>query len=201
MAASLGADLLGFVFAESPRETDGATVRAIAASLDALPVRPLLVGIIVDASGARAKAAYELALDGVLDAVQYHGEDAFGDFSRIDEAGGSYGIGRYAVVRLGSDDDLAKIDALAANGEPRVLVDARVAGIAGGTGATIPKSLVRKLADRGVLWLAGGINPTNVRGYIDEFAPELIDASSGLESAPGKKDHVALKAFFREIDR
>lgn len=201
LAASLGADLLGFVFAESPRETDGATVRAIAASLDALPVRPLLVGIIVDASGARAKAAYELALDGVLDAVQYHGEDALGDFSRIDEAGGSYGIGRYAVVRLGSDDDLAKIDALAANGEPRVLVDARVAGIAGGTGATIPKSLVRKLADRGVLWLAGGINPTNVRGYIDEFAPELIDASSGLESAPGKKDHVALKAFFREIDR
>ncbi len=201
MAASLGADLLGFVFAESPRETDAATVRSIASALDALPSRPLLVGVIVDASGERAKTAYALALDGVLDAVQYHGENALADFARIDEAGGQYGIGRYAVVRLGSEDDLAKIDELAANGEPRVLVDARVAGIAGGTGSTIPKSLVRRLSERGVLWIAGGINPANVRGYIDEFAPELLDASSGLESVPGKKDHVALKAFFREIDR
>jgi indole-3-glycerol phosphate synthase/phosphoribosylanthranilate isomerase len=80
-------------------------------------------------------------------------------------------------------------------------VDARVEGIAGGTGQTIPKSLVRQASDRGALWLAGGINPANVRQYIDEFSPELVDASSGLESAPGKKDHGLLKSFFREIGK
>jgi len=51
------------------------------------------------------------------------------------------------------------------------------------------------------LWLAGGIGPANVRAYIEEFSPELIDASSGLEAGPGKKDPALLKQFFKEIDR
>ncbi len=214
VASSLGADMLGFIFAQSPRLVGAGTVRTIAAALrtalsGAHPGSasesggdcPLLVGVIVDPRSPEATEALTLAREGVLDAIQYHGDAADKDLPFIDAAGGDYGIGRYAVVRLGSDSDLATITALSGNGEPRVLVDARVAGIAGGTGATIPKALVRQLASLGGLWLAGGINPGNVRCYIDEFSPELIDASSGLESSPGKKDHVALKTFFKEIRR
>ena len=214
LSASLGADMLGFIFAPSPRQASAFAVREIAARLgertrsgvtgsaaQANSVRPLLVGVIVDPESADAKEAFSLVLEGILDAIQYHGENYARDLPLIDAAGGSYGIGRYGVVRLGSEDDLSRIDDLMKNGEPRVLVDARVEGIAGGTGKTIPKSLVRKVAEKGGLWLAGGINPSNVRQYIDEFAPELVDASSGLESAPGKKDHALLKSFFREIVR
>ncbi len=218
LAAELGADLLGFIFAPSPREAKASLVREIAASLSAREkasgsgisegsagktarLRPLLIGVVVDPDSEAGRTALALVCEGVLDAIQYHGEDDGADLPKIDEAGGSYGIGRYAVVRLGVEADLARIDSLMRNGEPRVLIDARVEGIAGGTGKTIPKSLVRRAGEKCALWLAGGINPSNVRMYIDEFSPELIDASSGLESAPGKKDHALLKAFFREIDQ
>jgi len=214
LAAELGADMLGFVFAPSPRQTDELAVRDISRRLDEMygkPLsanpeaagarRPLLVGVVTDAESERSKTAFKLVCEGVLDAIQYHGENHASDLPMIDAAGGSYGIGRYSVVRLGSEGDVARIDALALNGEPRVLVDARVEGIAGGTGTTIPKNLVRLVSANHGLWLAGGINPGNVKAYINEFNPELLDASSGLESAPGKKDHIMMKAFFREIGR
>lgn len=228
LAASLGADLLGFVFAPSPRRASAQAVRDINARLSASTKpkpdecaqppagsahgaccappgqpknRPLLVGVIVDPDSPEAKEAFALAAEGVLDAVQYHGEHPETDLSKIDGAGGSFGIGRYAAVRLGGEADLERIEFLRASGEPRILLDARVEGIAGGTGKTIPKSLVRSASVQAGLWLAGGLNPANVRMYIEEFEPELIDASSGLESAPGKKDPLLLKSFFREIDR
>lgn len=208
-AADCGADLLGFVCAESPRKADERIIRDVASRLDSVygkiadakRKRPLLVAVITETESDVARMAFSLVRDGILDAIQYHGESYDRDLQNIDAAGGNYGIGRYTVVRLGSDADIERIDRLAMQGEPRVLIDARVEGIAGGTGKTIPRSLVRKVADRGGLWLAGGIHPLNVRQYIDEFSPELIDVSSGLESSPGRKDHVLIKSFFREIDR
>lgn len=208
-SADLGADMLGFIFAPSPRQANAFAVREVASRLTERERanrtdrsgRPLMIGVIVDPDSEEARTAFGLICEGVLDAIQYHGENDGRDLPKIDAAGGSYGIGRYAVVRLGSEADLDRIDALMKNGEPRMLIDARVEGIAGGTGKTIPKSLVRRASEKCGLWLAGGINPSNVRQYIDEFSPELIDASSGLESASGKKDHGLLKSFFREIAR
>jgi len=221
LAADLGADLLGFVFADSPRRASASLVREVSSRL-ALRSRlnasesvgvfsvgpasasrvvrkpPLLVGVVTDPSSDAGKEAIALALEGTLDAIQYHGDSESG-FEALDCAGGTYGLGRYSAVRLGGDDDFARIDGLLANGEPRVLVDARVEGVSGGTGKTIPKALVRKVSDRCALWLAGGITPLNARQYADEFHPELMDVSSGLESAPGKKDHMLMKSFFREL--
>jgi indole-3-glycerol phosphate synthase/phosphoribosylanthranilate isomerase len=206
LAMELGADMLGFIFADSPRRADSAAVREIAARIAEHPSiktgerpRPLLVGVVVDPASASAAEAFALARDGIIAAIQYHGDDTDSDLPRIDAAGGSYGIGRYAAVRLGGPADLERLESLLKNGEPRVLLDARVEGIAGGTGKTIPKNLLRQGAQKGSLWLAGGINPGNVRQYIQEFSPELIDVSSGLESLPGKKDHGLMKLFFREI--
>ncbi len=203
-AARGGADLLGFIFAESPRKTDAETVRAIARKIletgyDFPGSLPLLVGVITETESETARAAFSLVCEGVLDAIQYHGDHPERDLPRIDQAGGDYGIGKYAVVRLGSGDDIEGIDRLLENGEPRVLVDARVEGIAGGTGQSIPRNLVKQVCDRSGLWLAGGIGPTNIRRYLDEFSPELVDVSSSLESVPGKKDETLIASFFREI--
>ena len=46
------------------------------------------------------------------------------------------------------------------------------------------------------LWLAGGINPENVKELIDTFHPELIDISSGVEKTVGKKDYKKLDLIF-----
>jgi indole-3-glycerol phosphate synthase/phosphoribosylanthranilate isomerase len=86
-------------------------------------------------------------------------------------------------------------------GEPRILVDARSEKQAGGTGQLIPSALVHAAASRSHLWLAGGLNPHNVHAVIDEFQPELIDVSSGVESAPGIKDPRLIDHLFKEISR
>jgi indole-3-glycerol phosphate synthase/phosphoribosylanthranilate isomerase len=222
-AARLGADLLGFVFAPSPREATAAVVRDVAILLSARSKsqehdqassacgdcgpsrapyhRPLLVGVIVDPESPAAREALKLALDGTLDAIQYHGEGGMEGLRRLEAASGKHGVGRYAAVRLGSGEDLARAESLSKSGEPRFLVDAKVEGVAGGTGVAIPADLVRLIAEKNALWLSGGLNPSNVRQCIDDYAPELIDASSGLESAPGRKDHAMMEQFFREIAR
>jgi phosphoribosylanthranilate isomerase len=43
------------------------------------------------------------------------------------------------------------------------------------------------------------LDPHNVRAVIDEFQPELIDVSSGVESAPGVKDPRLIHNLFKEI--
>lgn len=202
LASSLGADLLGFVFAESPRRASALVVRDISSQLMSFSFsqrRPLLIGVITTLESEYAREAISLVLEGSLDAIQYHGDDLMSALPLLETLGGPNGLGRYGVVRLGSTEDLLRLKEAKKQGEPRVLVDARVEGIAGGTGTRISKDLLHKLRSDGPLWLAGGIDVLNVRSIIEEFSPELIDASSGLEFRPGEKDSVLLKSFFKEI--
>lgn len=210
LAAELGADLLGFVFADSPRAADAASVRACAAAAAAAAARegrprPLFAGVVVDPGSARGREALALAEEGVLDVLQYHGDggpeglEALGAGSGAAEGG--EGPARYAAVRVGSEADLETAAALRRAGEPRVLVDAKAAGKAGGTGLRVDADLARAAAAGGGLWLAGGLGPANIASVIAELGPELVDASSGLEIEPGRKDPAALRAFFKEIER
>ena len=70
----------------------------------------------------------------------------------------------------------------------------------GGTGTKIPDKLIRKVKEEHPLWIAGGIGIDNVEEIIKKFNPELIDMSSRLEAAPGKKDRKKLKELFKIID-
>ncbi len=54
------------------------------------------------------------------------------------------------------------------------------------------------LAAQGPLWLAGGLGPENIREVVRRYRPELVDASSLLERAPGVKDQARLHCFFAE---
>ncbi len=203
-AAVLGADLLGFVFAESPRAADAATVRAARLALGSpaagagLAGPPLFVGVVTELDFPRAQAALSLAREGVLDALQWHGEGGPGALAALDDALDG-ACGRYAAVRVGNVQDIAAAELLRRSGEPRVLADARVAGAAGGTGTAIAGDLARPLAAAGGLWLAGGLGAGTVGPALKAYAPELVDASSGLESEKGKKDHGLMAAYFKEI--
>lgn len=197
LAAELGADMLGFVFSTTKRLTTEEFVTSFSTKLRAArnDGSPLLVGVITDPNSAEGKTAIKLAQEGVLDAVQFHGVDPH---NSIDEAS-SNALPYYCAARVGAPEDFDYVASLRKNGEPRILLDAKVEGIPGGTGKTIPESLLREKANGAPLWLAGGINPENVAILCEKFHPELIDVSSGIEDAPGIKNHDKMKALFAEF--
>jgi phosphoribosylanthranilate isomerase len=93
-----------------------------------------------------------------------------------------------------------------------LLLDAYVTGVAGGTGATFSWALAREAVDRGLvsaagalgngvppLILAGGLTPENVAAAIAAAAPYAVDVSSGVESAPGRKDPAKVRAFVKAV--
>ena len=203
LAAELGADMLGFVFSKTKRLTTEEFVRNFAATLrqngsprlseardDVTQCHPLLVGVITETGSAEGQTAIKLAREGVLDAVQFHGVEPGAEFAALPH---------YCAVRVGEASDFDKVEALRKNGEPRILLDAKVEGIPGGTGKQIPESLLREKAGDIPLWLAGGINPENVAEIVAKFQPELIDVSSGVEEAPGIKDHKKLRELFEKL--
>ena len=196
LAAELGADMLGFVFSTTKRLTTEEFVRSFAEKIrlchpeqaQRVEGSPLLVGVITDPESVEGKTAIKLAKEGVLDAVQLHGVDPKNaDFAY------------YCAARVGEESDFDKVTALRKNGEPRILLDAKVEGIPGGTGKTIPENLLREKAGELPLWLAGGITPENVGAIVEKFHPELVDVSSGVEDAPGIKNSEKLKALFAAL--
>ena len=194
LAAELGANLLGFVFSKTKRLTTEEFVRDFVAKLRASRTpesTPFLVGVITETDSAEGQTAIKLAREGILDAVQFHGIAA----SPADNTD----FAHYCAVRVGEESDFDKVTALRKSGEPRILLDAKVEGIPGGTGKQIPESLLREKAGDIPLWIAGGVNPDNVTEICSKFQPELIDVSSGVETAPGIKSSEKLRALFRAV--
>lgn len=76
------------------------------------------------------------------------------------------------------------------------ILDTATAGVHGGTGSTFDWSLVAHVDRRFVL--AGGLDPGNVRNAVASVRPYGVDASSGLETAPGIKDPDSIRAFIKE---
>ena len=211
LAVGLGADVLGFVFAQSKRRAAPALLRELA-GLDVLKVAVVVTG--ESGAGDRLDQGVRELLDaGLLHAVQFHGAEK-------PDACAALAFPYYKAVRV---KEAADIESMADFHCPRVLADAWSAQAAGGTGQQIPRDLARELAGlarqgltpgqeagpgsesrqgpRAPLWLAGGLGPDNVGGIIEELSPELVDASSGLEESPGCKDRKKLETYFREIDR
>jgi phosphoribosylanthranilate isomerase len=77
----------------------------------------------------------------------------------------------------------------------RILYDAPAQKLPGGTGLAFDWSLLPKFQHTIPWGLAGGLAPDNVAEAIRVTGAELVDASSGLESAPGVKDMDKIAAF------
>jgi phosphoribosylanthranilate isomerase len=66
----------------------------------------------------------------------------------------------------------------------------------GGVGQSFDWTFATKTRELvGKLFLAGGLNPNNVTTAIKSVRPYAVDACSGLESAPGRKDMAKVRAF------
>lgn len=172
LAAELGADFLGFVFVpESPRCVTPHTVP--------LPGRaggPLRVGVFRNASRDTILRTIDVAR---LDVVQIHGR-----------AVEDLGVPTIRAFHVGNalPDTTTRAD--------YILFDT-----GGGTGRTFDWSLLATYRRTIPFFVAGGIHPGNVAEAIAATRPFAIDLASGVESAPGIKDHDRLRKLFEAISR
>jgi phosphoribosylanthranilate isomerase len=130
-----------------------------------------------------------------LTMLQFHGDEGP---SFCAEAGRRTGCRVIKAARVHSGAD---IQALAPFHTDFHLLDSYVPGARGGTGETFAWELVRdhdRSARRGPpvpVILSGGLTAENVGEAISVGHPYAVDVASGIESAPGIKDHAAMRAF------
>lgn len=133
--------------------------------------------------------------------VQIHGDESPEWLAALHERSPQLAVIR--GLRVGADG-LAEVDAYLADcarlSVPlrACLIDARVAGVYGGSGARAPWELLRDWdADkhRPPLILAGGLDADNVAQAITQVQPCGVDVASGVESEPGVKDRQLVARF------
>jgi phosphoribosylanthranilate isomerase len=201
LAAELGADALGFVFAPSKRQVTAAQVAAITPHLPAGVER---VGVFYSHDPEEIAGVVQAA---GLTTVQLHGgfdEELLEDMSEILVPGVQiiqtlhWTIGKEATDS--AEKLAAEIERIAELGiADRVLIDSKVGTAGGGTGVAFDWTRARSLfasAPVGLhLILAGGLKPENVAQAIGELAPWGVDVSSGVEASPGRKAPERLTRF------
>jgi phosphoribosylanthranilate isomerase len=187
MAVRAGAEAVGLVFwPASPRAVDVETARRIA---QALPPFVTRVGVFVDASREELACVAEAV---GLDVLQLHGQESPEDLARLP---------RRALKALRVDASFSlEVAARYAEHACGLLLDAGSVAQPGGTGRLCDWDLARRVRERvETLVLAGGLTSANVAEAIATVGPAAVDVSSGVESAPGKKDAVKLRAFIEAV--
>lgn len=181
-AVAAGADAVGFVLAPSPRRVTAQQARSLGEGLEVLRV-----GVTVDLAPEEVLPAVEAA---GLDAIQPHGAHR----REAAEVATSAGLMVLYPIAVRGPVDLGT-----APPGSIPLLDTYDREAHGGTGRPFDWSLVVGVQERFVL--AGGLHPDNVEEAIREVAPWGVDASSGLESAPGVKDPDLIRAFVESAKR
>ncbi|HEY6723446.1 MAG TPA: phosphoribosylanthranilate isomerase [Polyangiaceae bacterium] len=188
LARDAGADAIGLNFVpSSPRALDvelGRRIRdAVGGSLE-------VVAVVADCEHERL---LELRAALAPDWLQLHGSETTDALSRLLP-------GAYKVIHVRDPADVASADGFAGD---RLLVDAKVPGHLGGTGQAFDYSLVRELAQRRSLILAGGLNPATVAAAVQLVKPFGVDVASGVEVAgqPRHKDPEKVRGFVEQAKR
>jgi len=85
------------------------------------------------------------------------------------------------------------------SGAAAVLLDGFRDGLLGGTGTTVDWTIAADASTHSTIILAGGLTPENVAQAIITARPYAVDVASGVESKPGKKDSVRVRAFMDAV--
>jgi phosphoribosylanthranilate isomerase len=181
MATEAGADILGFVFARSPRQVTPEQAAEICA---ALPSSVTRIGVFVDSDLEFVK---KTVLECNLDIAQFHGDESPEYCSSFP----------YAAIKAFRVKDRASLDMLLPYRVEAYLLDTYVPGKAGGTGQTFDWSLAIEAKKYGRIILSGGLTPDNVARAVAQVEPFAVDVSSGVEIMPGRKDPEKVKAFIK----
>ena len=182
LAVEAGADALGFVFhVKSPRNISPENAKSI---IQALPPFVQTVGLFVNAPIEMVNDVSDFC---GLDLVQLHGDESREFCDRVNRR----------VIKAFRIKDRSSLDPL---GDYRVagyLLDAWAPSAYGGTGHSFSWELAVAAKRYGTIILAGGLTPENVRSAVEIVAPYAVDVSSGVESAPGRKDPDKVREFVK----
>jgi phosphoribosylanthranilate isomerase len=184
-AMEAGADLIGFNFyPKSPRYVTVGKCREIM-SVMRQHGRVLSVGVFVNATLGEIQATMETC---GLNLAQLHGDESPDLLQELDGKG-------FKAFR-GVPENL---NGFVRQNAPAFLLDASAKGMYGGSGVTGDWSMAAELAKTYPLLLAGGLTPENVTDAVRLVKPWGVDVASGVESEPGKKDTVRMKAFVQAV--
>ena len=180
-AAQAGADALGFMFyAASKRAIDPSAAGEIIRSL---PPSIAKVGVFVNPTAEFVRSAMKTS---GLDTLQFHGEET-------PEFCAQFGLPFFKAFRV---KDHGVLTQCASYRDCIWLLDSFVDGALGGTGAAFDWEVAveaTKLSRQVIL--AGGLKVETVADAVRRVRPFGVDVSSGVESAPGKKDHQLVRQF------
>ena len=178
LAVALGADAVGFVFAASPRQISPTKARDIALRL---PRDILTVGVFRNELPERVVGIVTRAS---LKAAQLHGGETAEDTAWVAQ--------RLSTTIKAFPAGHPGLGSLSDYNADIVLMDSAKPG----SGKMFDWSLTEDVPVAGHrLMLAGGLDPDNVVEAIRQVGPWGVDASSGVESKPGRKDPADMKAF------
>lgn len=190
-----GADYLGFIlYPKSPRYVPRSQMAAMA---ERLPTGRRRVAVLVEPTGEELNAVKDLGFDYFQ--LHFRPELGLGALEAWSECVGPTKL--WLAPRLRADEDV-KAAWLALAGT--VMLDTFSPTAFGGTGHTGDwgKFLRHQNTHTRNKWvLAGGLNPENVGDALRESQARIIDVNSGVESAPGIKDHAKIRAFMVAIHR
>jgi phosphoribosylanthranilate isomerase len=187
-AVEAGADALGFIFYEqSPRYVVPAVAGRIIAELPPL-VMP--IGVFVNERLSTVRSVMDRC---GLAMAQLHGDE---------DASYCHELSRPAMKALRLKNRGALLALAEYQGRGRVrgfVLDAFSEAAYGGTGQITDWGLAAEVAKSTPVLLAGGLTPENVAEAIRVVRPYGVDVSSGVESAPGKKNHAKIRAFLDAV--
>ena len=189
-AAEAGAWAIGLNHSlESPRQVDLGEAERIGA---AMRRRCEVAGVFVNAPMDDVVLAADRES---LTMVQLHGEEGPSFCAEVKRKTGCKVI---RAFRIKSPGDVAAARAFRTDFH---LFDAFARGAHGGTGKTFDWDLVRTRKGGVPALVAGGLDPDNVGEAIVAANPWGVDVASGVESAPGIKDHNLIVSFMAAADR
>ncbi|HMA95705.1 MAG TPA: phosphoribosylanthranilate isomerase [Polyangiaceae bacterium] len=183
---SAGADAVGLNFiVRSKRRVDIQTARTIAEAAHGKLER---VGVVADLEETQILDLVNVV---GLDRIQLHGNEPEELVRRL-------GSLAYKAVGISCAADVVAAESTSG---PRLLADARLGELVGGTGTTFDWSLIEALCRKREVIVAGGLHPGNVSRAVRQLRPFGVDVASGVEepSSPGLKSELLVRRFVQEI--
>lgn len=176
-AIELGADALGFLFAESPRKISASTASEI---VKQLPANFLTIGVFRDQE---AREVIDTVGEVGLLGAQMHGRESVAEVAEV-----SQHVEWVAKSVIAGSQEALKADEF---GTSMILVDSAHPG----TGTSYDLNLLQQIPKALRLILSGGLTVMNVGESIKVVSPWGVDVSSGVETSPGVKDRTKMRDF------